>query len=182
MKKKIFTIIVSLSMFVTFFTVPTTGTNLMSVKTIEENNSNICSDDFYFVQITDPHIMHRLFDKGENQHKFKTVIEHVNSFTNKPAFIAVTGDLVEWGSGISGSLNFKAFLECLHKKDRQLYADKNYTIPIYTLPGNHDYRWFNTLLNYHRLVDRDHILENDKYAITYENLTLFLWTLGMIIF
>jgi len=178
MKKKIFTIIVSLSMFITFFTVLTTGTNLMSAKTVEESNFNICSDDFYFIQITDPHVMHKLFDKGENQYKFKTVIEHVNSFAKKPAFIVITGDLVEWGSGVFGTLNFKAFLECLYEKDGQLYADEDYSIPVYTIPGNHDYRWFNTLVNYHRLVDQNHVLDDDKYVITHENLTLFFMDAG----
>jgi len=152
--------------------------NDLETSSINSENDFYSKDDFYFVQITDTHVMHKLFDRGENQNRFKTVIEHIKSFTKKPAFIVITGDLVEWGSGLSGALNFKAFLECLYKKDGQLYTDEDGLIPVYTVPGNHDYRWFGALTNYHRLVDRNHILDGDKYVITHENLTLFFMDSG----
>lgn len=143
-----------------------------------EKNTNLPSDDFYFVHITDTHVMHRFLDKGDNQHRFKTVIEHIKSFAKKPAFIVVTGDLVEWGGGIFGTLNYKAFVEYMYKRDGQLYLDKNFSIPVYTTPGNHDYRWFSTLVNYHRIVDVNHVFDNDRYVIIHENLSLFFMDSG----
>jgi len=181
-KKQSILLIISFFILLSISLLPIVSGNLIkssnSLAYNLETSSISSEDDFYFVQITDSHIMHKLFDRGENQNKFKTAIEHVNSFTKKPAFIVITGDLVEWGSGVFGALNFKAFLECLHKKDGQLYADENCSIPVYTIPGNHDYRWFNKLTNYHRLVDQNHILDDDKYVITHENLTLFFMDAG----
>lgn len=147
-------------------------------KSLDTLDEEVCSDDFYFVQITDTHVMHKLFDKGENQNKFQTVVNHVSSFEDKPAFVVITGDLVEWGSGVLGVLNFKAFLDCLYEKDDRLYLDSSYSIPVYTIPGNHDYRWFGSLINYHRLVDKDHVKDNDKFTIEYENLTLLFLDTG----
>ena len=173
MKNKLISICVILSLLLVI--IPNLS---IAIKIENLDYSEKCSDDFYFVQITDPHVMYKLFDGGVNQNKFQIVLDYINSFSNKPAFIVITGDLVEWGSGALGRLNFKAFLECLYEKDGQLYADNEFSIPVYTIPGNHDYRWFGTLLNYHNLVDNRHIKDNDKYVIKFENLSLFFMDSG----
>ncbi|HHH80012.1 MAG TPA: hypothetical protein ENL13_03825, partial [Thermoplasmatales archaeon] len=130
-------------------------------------------------QLTDTHVMNKMFDRSEvDKNRLQTVLTHITYFTRKPAFVVVTGDLVEWGSGLGGALNYRAFKECFYEKDDQLYADPDYTIPVYTTPGNHDYFWSRTLLNYHRFVDHNHIKENDRYTVTFGDTTLFFLDSG----
>jgi 3',5'-cyclic AMP phosphodiesterase CpdA len=160
-------------------------------KTIFSVEEQDCSDDFYFVQITDTHVMHKLFDRNEiYKSRLGVLIDKINCFEKKPAFIVITGDLVSVGGGIIGILNYRAFLECFYKKDEQLYADSEYTIPVYTIPGNHDYYLHSTLFNYHRFIDSKHVIRNsimellenrqlsDRFTITYENLTMFMLDSG----
>jgi len=155
------------------------------------SKSEKVSDDFYFVHITDTHVMNKIFDRSEvYKNRLKSVISYFTSLENKPAFIVITGDLVAIGGGIVGSLNYRAFLSCFYKKDDQLYADSDYKIPVYTTPGNHDYFLHANLFNYHRFVDSKHIagtnlmelLEkrglNDRYIIKHENLSLFFLDTG----
>lgn len=132
------------------------------------------SDNFYFVHITDTHLLHRLFDRNETSKKrLDSVLDYIISFDEKPAFAVITGDLVEWGSSVSGSMNYRTLMKCFYEKDSQYYADSNYSIPVYFTPGNHDYYFDWNLINYHRFVDRNHVLENDRYVVNYENLSLF---------
>jgi len=139
---------------------------------------NSVSEDFYFIQITDTHVLHRFFDFNEKyKNRLTLVLDEIRSFDNKPAFIVITGDLVEWGGiGITGALNCKTFVECFYEKDEQLYLDSDFTIPIYTTPGNHDYRWSSKLSNYNRIIDNRH--PNNRYEILYENLSLFFLDSG----
>lgn len=127
------------------------------------------SDDFYFVHVTDTHIMHKLFDRHENtKERLTTVIEHVISFELKPAFIVVTGDLTEWGGGgITGALNCIAFADCFYENEDQFYADEGCTIPVYTTPGNHDYCFNRNLKNYQRFIDKNHVDDKNRYNITH---------------
>ena len=137
-------------------------------------------NDFYFVQITDTHVLNKKFDKNETSTKrLKCVIENITSFKTKPAFIVITGDLCDWGGGDkTGELNYQAFISCFYKKDNMLYADSTHSIPVYTLPGNHDYMWENNLKNYHKYVDKNHIDTNDKYTVTYSDVSLFFMNSG----
>jgi len=135
---------------------------------------------FYFVQITDTHVMHKLFDKNEDSSKrFKSVIENVTNFDRKPAFIVITGDICEWGgSGVTGALNCKTFVDCLFKKNGVLYADSGYSIPVYTTPGNHDHSCKtsfnkNSLRNYHFFIDSHHIVDRDRYIVSASGVSLF---------
>jgi predicted MPP superfamily phosphohydrolase len=60
------------------------------------------NDDFYFVQITDTHVMHKMFNRNEiSKNRFRSVLTHICSFDNKPAFIVITGDLTNWGGSCS---------------------------------------------------------------------------------
>ena len=148
----------------------------LSVGNLLENDgmvskvSDSVNDDFYFVQITDTHVMHRVFDRGEaSKKRFKTVLDEINSFEEKPAFVVITGDLTDWGeNGFSGALNCLAFVSCLYKKNGQLYADSNFSIPVYTTPGNHDYCYSRNLRNYHRFIDKD-----DRYVVNYHDVSMF---------
>ena len=132
-------------------------------------------NDFYFVQITDTHVMNKIFDSKEiSKNRFKSVLTHICSFDNKPAFIVITGDLTEWGGNwISGALNCLAFASCLYKKDGQFYADENYSITVYTTPGNHEYYFNRNLKNYHRFIEND-----DHYIVNHSNVSLFFMNSG----
>jgi len=142
--------------------------------------ANSENDDFYFVQITDTHVLSKLFDKKENSIKrFRGVLDRVCSFDVKPDFVVVTGDLTEWGaSGLSGALNCRAFVSCLYKKDGKLYADENFSIPVYTTPGNHDYCFSRNLKNYHKYIDKNHVEDEDRYVVTFGGVSLFFMDTG----
>ena len=144
-----------------------------SVSSININSLDLSktdNSDFYFVQITDTHVMDKQFDSYEKyKQNFVRVLEEINNFKEKPAFVALTGDTVEWGgSHATGDLNYQTLLSCIYKKDGQLYADSSYTIPIYTIPGNHDYLWDNSLKNY-----KNNLRNEDKYVIDMGSVSLF---------
>lgn len=149
-------------------------------------NSHVCtgseqqSTDFYFVHLTDTHIMHKFFDRHElSKTRFSIVINTVVSFDVKPAFIVITGDLVEWGgNGWLGALNYQTMLDCLYEYEGMLFADAGYTIPVYTTPGNHDYCFQRGLRNYHTYIDPNHIDDENRYGITYEDVSLFFMDSG----
>jgi len=151
---------------------------------IDWNNTEIVlqtgDDDFYFVQLTDTHIRHKLFDRNQVTTKIlKSVIEEVTSFSPKPAFVVITGDLVEWGGGMaSGALNCQTFVSCLYEENDQLYLDEDHSIPVYTTPGNHDYCFERNLKNYHKYIDKKHIEGDDRYVITYGDVSLFFMDSG----
>jgi predicted MPP superfamily phosphohydrolase len=144
------------------------------------NASEPSSSDFYFVQITDTHVLHRIFDRQQlSKQRFSTVIDTVVSFDPKPAFIVMTGDLVEWGGiGLLGALNYQTLRECLYEQGGQLFADSMCTIPVYTTPGNHDYCFQRNLWNYHRLIDPNHICEEDRYMVISGDVSLFFMDSG----
>jgi 3',5'-cyclic AMP phosphodiesterase CpdA len=98
----------------------------------------------------------------------------VCSFGRKPAFIVITGDLTNWGgSWISGAMNCLAFASCLYKKAGQFYADANYSVPVYTTPGNHEYIYTRNLMNYHRYIETD-----DRFIVNYSDASLFFLNSG----
>ena len=137
-------------------------------------------DDFYFVHITDTHVVNKLFDRNEvSKKRFTTVIEKIISLNPKPAFVVLTGDIVEWGgSDVTGAMNYQTLLECLYEQNDQLYIDDGYTIPLYTTPGNHDYMSDNSLENYHTYIDKNHVIEGDRYIVTLHEVSLFFMDSG----
>jgi len=134
-----------------------------------DKESNVCKDDFYFVQITDTHFLHEKFDENEySKARLKGVLEKICSFEKKPDFVVMTGDLVHWGGrDPTGAMNYQAFVECLYKKNDKFYADPSCTIPIYLIPGNHDYMWENSLYHYHKYIS-----SIDRYVLEYRDATL----------
>jgi len=155
----------------------------VSVVGINQQNNiflNADNNDFYFVQITDTHIKHKIFDLSESTtKKLNTVLNKINSFKKKPAFIVVTGDLCEWaGSDPTGALNCQAFISCFYENNGHFYADENFSIPVYTIPGNHEYTFDRSLGNYHNYIDSNHLETEDKYIINHGDLTLFFMNSG----
>ncbi len=141
----------------------------------EQPKAGTPNTDFYFVHISDTHVMNKIFDwKEVSKKRFHTVLDHVCSFEKKPAFIVITGDLTQWGgSRITGTLNFRSFASCLYKENASFYADANHTIPVYTTPGNHDYNYNRNLSNYHRLLN-----PVDRYSVHYDDVCLFFMNSG----
>ena len=141
----------------------------------EERTVTILNTDFYFIHITDTHVMNKIFDLNEvSKKRLRSLLDYVCSFEKKPAFIVITGDLTEWGgSRISGALNFRAFTSCFYEKNDSLYADAEYSIPVFTTPGNHDYYFNRNLTNYHQFIH-----QNDRYDIRYQDASLFFMNSG----
>ena len=143
---------------------------------ITKNQSN---SSYFFVHITDTHVIHNWFDHNETRkHWLISLLNYVTSFDTPPAFVVITGDLVEWGEGFFGALNYYAFTQCFYKNNTQLYANKNCSIPVYFTPGNHDYYPYRILCNYHFFVDSIHIKDHNHYLVTYKNFSLFFMNSG----
>jgi len=169
--------------FLLFIIILTLLVSSISVAEINQKNiktKNVKNNDFYFVQITDTHIKHKIFDLSESTtKKLNTVLNKINSFGRKPAFIVVTGDLCEWaGSDPTGALNCQTFISCFYENNGQFFADENFSIPVYTIPGNHEYNFDRSLGNYHNYIDNNHLETEDKYIINHGDLTLFFMNSG----
>lgn len=163
-KYKIISIIISFILLFTPLVIP------INIKANTYLKEPLSSDNFYFIQITDIHIMNTTYEERQlSIMRFKSVLKSISSFNKKPAFVVITGDLCEWGS----ALNYKAFIDCLYEKDEKLYIDPNYSIPVYTTPGNHDYILNSDLVNYYKYVNKDR-----RYTVEYRNLTLFFLDSG----
>jgi len=142
-------------------------------------NEKPSNSDFYFVHITDTHVVSKLYDHQETRkHWLISLLDYISSFDKPPAFVVITGDLVEWGEGFLGVLNYYAFTSCFYKNNTQFYADKNCTIPVYFTPGNHDHYPNRQLYNYHLFIDMTHKKDHNCYVVTYENLSLFFMDSG----
>lgn len=155
--KKVFIIIVFI-----FFIVISSGISVYGFKSQKSDLFTIVNlDDYYFVQITDTHVTHKLYDKYEiYKQNFIRVLKEINSFNEKPAFVVLTGDCVEWGgSDKTGENNYQALVSCLYKKNGQLYVDSDFYIPLYSTPGNHDYVPEKSLTNYYNCMN-----SNNKYV------------------
>ena len=141
----------------------------------EERTAGTLNNDFYFIHITDTHVMNKTFDWNEvSKKRLRSLLDHVCSFEKKPAFIVITGDLTQWGGNrISGALNIRSFVSCFYKKNTSLYADADYSIPVYTTPGNHDYYFNRNLTNYHRFIN-----PVDRYIVQYQDVSLFFMNSG----
>jgi len=150
-----------------------------SASSININNTNVSKEegsDFYFIHMADTHLMHESFGNLYNKYskdRFIKVLDEINSFEDKPAFLAITGDLVEWGSGSGGALNYQALVSCLFENNGQFYIDSDFSIPVYFTPGNHDYYFNWNLDNYYNYINEDR-----RYTITYEDMTLFFMDSG----
>ena len=150
----------------------------LSTKGLDNNKkiSNKTNSDFYFIHMTDIHIMHESFGDFYNKYskeRLLNVLNEINSFENKPVFLVITGDLVEWGSGHSGALNYETLTSCFFEENGQFYINSEHTIPVYFTPGNHDYYINWNLDNYFKYIKNER-----KYIVTYEDVTLFFMDSG----
>lgn len=92
---------------------------------------------FYFVHLTDTHVEVDNKKSVGAVNRLKRTLDHIRSFSQKPAFVVISGDLVDRAL----VPNYNEFIKCFYKGEGyQLYLDPELTVPVYICPGNHDYR------------------------------------------
>jgi len=118
-----------------------------------EIDMEYCPQPFYFVHITDPHVIAFGTDRWD------AVRNEILSWPDKPEFVLCSGDLVDWGADVTGAANFVAFIWSLHTPfPYEWYLDSEHEIPICFCPGNHDSRFIYqlappySLINYRAIV------------------------------
>ena len=159
-------------LFTAVFLIPASTGYIVDSRSRDYNTRDSLEyNNFYFVHITDTHV--NIFGYPSNAQKYlKKVIGKLESSSNKPEFVVLTGDLVEFGgSGYFGAKNYREFLECVGGKKNNLYFDGGRR--IYTTPGNHDYRPQNSLSNYYKYIS-----SFDRYLIIYRNVVILCLTSG----
>ncbi|MBD3263177.1 hypothetical protein GF374_02250 [Candidatus Woesearchaeota archaeon] len=78
------------------------------------------------IHLTDTHVW-------RNSNRVYDFVSYVNALNKKPKVILISGDVVDWGAGESGSENFRIFFQSINKLDSD--------IDLYLVPGNHDCRY-----------------------------------------
>lgn len=140
---------------------------------VSNNASATSEDDFFFIHLTDTHVGGwRDRDSSEDASAdFQYVQNQILSMSPKPAFVILSGDIVDYGAGMLGAGNYEKLISYLHKNDGIYYLDSSYQIPIHFCPGNHDYYYFvpqgagpYSLDNYHNYLE-----SRDDYTFTYKN-------------
>jgi predicted phosphodiesterase len=101
-----------------------------SVKLIDQYK-----DDYYFIQITDTHLIGHLFwgDPGYDTDETEIddlheVIKDINLLN--PEFVLLTGDLINEGE--------MEDFECLRHHSKTVELLEEFEVPVYIVPGNHD--------------------------------------------
>ncbi|MBN1861616.1 MAG: metallophosphoesterase [Candidatus Thermoplasmatota archaeon] len=132
---------------------------------IEEETPEEPSSEFYFIQITDLHI-----GAEKAIERFNKCLNHISKFNPKPAFILITGDIVD----IATEENYESFIDSIFKDDNgNLFLDDTQKIPIYTCPGNHDYRDIGLLGNYYQYVN-----ESSDYSFFNQDANCYFFSLN----
>ena len=113
---------------------------------------------WYFIHITDTHV-----GTTNAIPRFVKVLNEIDNKYSNAKFVVVSGDLVHWGSGNTGTTDFNFFKWAMNQ-----YL----SIPWYTCPGNHDYYFLeqgidnykniiDTRLNYEEFINNIHLISFD---------------------
>lgn len=122
---------------------------------------------YYFVHITDPHVI----VTNQPKTRWKYVINTIKSWDPAPKFVVCTGDLADHGKG--NPTVYNQILEPFSGTKPFFYITGT-NIPIYFCPGNHDARhgwqWFPPFFDfetYHDKIGPDYYTDKAKksYAI-----------------
>jgi predicted MPP superfamily phosphohydrolase len=108
----------------------------------------------YFVQIADPHVNAA---RRTSVGRWNRMLEFILAESPPPDLVVCSGDLVDFGAGPGGDLNYYALLGVPAMNTPEPYVhyldDGEQQIPIFFAPGNHDYRTLSQvtldLTNYH---------------------------------
>ncbi len=125
---------------------------------------------WYFVHITDPHVVCNVFGDDELWH---AVIDDIANRNPPPDFVLCTGDLVDYGKGVLGNLNYDELIGALFKQNNDYYIDSDCTIPIYFCPGNHDARLIYQVLGPYGFEGYHSYIGPDYYIHTHKNCKIF---------
>ncbi|HEC82555.1 MAG TPA: DNRLRE domain-containing protein, partial [Thermoplasmatales archaeon] len=126
---------------------------------------------WYFIHITDPHVITNLLDDNEVWHKD---IQKIANMNPPPDFVVCTGDLVDWaGDSILGLLNYDELTEDLYWENGMFYVDSGHTIPIFFCPGNHDARRVYQLAPPYYFIDYYLKIGPNYYTISHKNCRIF---------
>jgi 3',5'-cyclic AMP phosphodiesterase CpdA len=143
-----------------------------------------CAGQFSFVHLSDIHVSDGVSLTNEcdtNGVIFSQMLATINNLDPKPAFVVASGDISNMGSGGDGMYsNLTQYLfpfSIINPAAGDYYIDAAQTIPIYFVPGNHDY--FTTLIppiSSPDLVNYEMYLAPDAdYTVTYNNaIVIFL--------
>ena len=85
-------------------------------------------DSQLIVQLSDTHIGAQGADV-----EMQKMVDKILHFGTKPKYVVVTGDIVDFGYGDDGAVNYHRFVELIQPLE-------NAGIKVYTVPGNHDWR------------------------------------------
>lgn len=95
------------------------------------------AQDPYFIHISDPHVAVLTTTRWEQ------LLEEILALSPAPDLVLCSGDLVEYGAGVTGALNYEALLNVpsiTTVGGDHFLDDEQHQIPIFFSPGNHDYR------------------------------------------
>lgn len=102
------------------------------------------AQDPYFVHIADPHVAFW------STARWELLLDEILLLDPAPDLVVCSGDLVEYGAGLTGQFNYDALLgvPSLSTVGGDHYLDDGqHSIPIFFSPGNHDYRGEDQLID-----------------------------------
>ncbi|MCX8029562.1 MAG: metallophosphoesterase [Brevinematales bacterium] len=89
------------------------------------------------LHLTDLHIDNiNLFAKNYSRN-IKMLQKNINILS--PNVVIVSGDIVEFGEGIFAKANYEILNNLFYYSNGNFYFDKDLKIPLYFVPGNHEY-------------------------------------------
>lgn len=92
------------------------------------------------LHISDLHIDYfNIFSRNylKNISSLKGILKNIS-----PNLVILSGDIVEFGEGIFSCINYQIFTNIFKFIDNSFWFDYDKKIPIYTIPGNHEYHTF----------------------------------------
>ncbi len=126
-------------------------------------------DEIVLLHITDLHIDFI----GLMYPNSKAFVSKLGEIINKvhASLVIISGDIVEFGEGIFAEHNYLLLKSMFFKSNDVFYVDDKFKVPVYFIPGNHEYHTIfkitcNDIPNYR------HFVGNEFYSFIHEN-TLF---------
>jgi len=103
---------------------------------LHTGSSQAFAESGYFIHLADPHVT------VLTQPLWAWLLEDILEESPPPDFVLCTGDLVDFGAGLTGAANYDALLSPPITTDSGDYfiGEGDGKIPIFFCPGNHDYR------------------------------------------
>jgi len=107
----------------------------------------------YFIFLCDPHV-----GRANGQKNLEITVNKINDMDPQPEFVFFGGDLVDWGEGTTGELNWIRFTSIADRLKCDWYA----------IPGNHDYRFSWQVYGPYSLSNYEQYI-NENEDFTFDN-------------